>query len=314
MGTKAADAPRAGDFQKTIRMSRKSRYLDGIDPNRGTGQFILAAIPLVGATGLVYSALTWGSAEPWDDRTRARVNKVYTYFASTIVGGAVIASTTARYLGTSRAIGLPLLLFSFAGSVGCMVMLFGGNTNNKPIWWVAFTVFEGLSFAGVFAAYPTALLKEAAMATASLTGGLTLIGAVAPSEDVLWMHGPLCALSFALFGISLSRIFFPSPLVNVLAVYGGIFIYSGRTLTDTSVMVEMAKTKPDGDFNAEVHAIGLYLDAAILFLKILQLLSGGGSSKKVSDDGVHVVIKPEAGSAQAYISDTMKSVEALRHR
>jgi FtsH-binding integral membrane protein len=105
-----------------------------------------------------------------------------------------------------------------------------------------------------------------------------MIGAVAPSDKVLWLHGPLLAASLGILGVSILRIFAPCPLTNILAVYGATFIYAGRTLTDTAVMVDKAKTQTDEVFNPEIHAIGLYLDMAIVFLQLCRLFAGAGGS------------------------------------
>eukprot|EP01043_Picozoa_sp_COSAG02_P061980 COSAG02_NODE_8442_length_2569_cov_1.587854_3_plen_139_part_00 len=110
-----------------------------------------------------------------------------------------------------------MFLFSFAGCIGSILMLRRGEDN--PVWWLSFTVFEGLSFAGILTIYSTHVLKHAAMSTCALCGGLTAAGAVAPSEDVLWLHGPLLSASFGILGISIMRIFAPCPMLNILVVY-----------------------------------------------------------------------------------------------
>eukprot|EP01043_Picozoa_sp_COSAG02_P061981 COSAG02_NODE_8442_length_2569_cov_1.587854_4_plen_94_part_00 len=47
-------------------------------------------------------------------------------------------------------------------------------------------------------------------------------------------------------------------------------------------MVKMAKTQSDEQFNAEIHAIGLYLDAAIIFLNLCRLFAGAGGGTYVT--------------------------------
>ena len=46
-------------------------------------------------------------------------------------------------------------------------------------------------------------------------------------------------------------------------------------ITDTAITVKHAKaaSATNGHFNAASHAMGIYLDAAIIFMKLLQLLS-----------------------------------------
>ena len=115
------------------------------------------------------------------------------------------------------------------------------------------------------------------MASGALCGGLTTIAAVAPSEEVLWLHGPLLSASLGILGISVLRVFAPCPLLNIVGVYGAT---TGRTLTDTAVMIEMAKTQSNRKFNPELHAIGLYLDAAIVFLNLVRLFAAAGEGGK----------------------------------
>jgi len=142
-------------------------YSEGLQEAKGL-QLILPACCVSAGVGIIYSA--WRYDDPtvarWDDRTRQRVNTVYSYVGATIFGAGTVASASLRFLGASRAISMPIFAFSFAGCIGSILMLQRGE--NNPAWWLSFTLFEGLSFAGIFAIYPAHVLKHAAMATASL--------------------------------------------------------------------------------------------------------------------------------------------------
>ena len=90
-----------------------------------------------------------------------------------------------------------MLLVSALGAISCMFQVFKlqksssahkarGDVFKSPamLYYTGFTFFEGLSFAGIVTLYPMPLIVTAGGLTLGLTGSLSLIGAVAPSEKV----------------------------------------------------------------------------------------------------------------------------------
>ena len=101
------------------------------------------------------------------------------------------------------------------------------------------------------------------------------------------MHGPLSMLFWVFFAAAIGRVFFPGPVLNQVAVYGSLVYYSGRMLFDTTKMVKLAEQQTDAEFDPMRHAMGLYLNVAIIFLDLLELLARSSvSKKKALDDGV----------------------------
>eukprot|EP01043_Picozoa_sp_COSAG02_P061979 COSAG02_NODE_8442_length_2569_cov_1.587854_2_plen_182_part_00 len=67
-------------------------YSEGLREAQGL-QLILPAICVVGSCVIIYSAAQWDDpmAEKWDERTRRRVNTVYSYLGATIAGCAAVS-------------------------------------------------------------------------------------------------------------------------------------------------------------------------------------------------------------------------------
>ena len=236
-----------------------------------TSTWVKWAMPVLSFVGCALSIAMfcgWGSSSSSSSKSRSRSRS-----RSSSGGSSSSSSSSEPDLGFDP----NLVLDSFIRSAHEAQ---GDRGASNPGWWLAFTVFQGLGFAAALTIYPATVLRHAAMASGALCGGLTTIGAVAPSEEVLWLHGPLLSASLGILGISVLRVFAPCPLLNIVGVYGATIVYAGRTLTDTAVMIEMAKTQSNRKFNPELHAIGLYLDAAIVFLNLVRLFAAAGEGGK----------------------------------
>ena len=242
--------------------------------------YVAGAIGTIAIGGVGYSAANTPTETDWDAQTRQYVNEVYGLFGSTVAGAAGVAVLTSRLLPptffSSFPLQIGLMLGSSVGIIYCIRSIHYSNNKAEQYSSLAgFTLFEGLFFSYVFHAYPGNLIKSAAMGTGLLTAGLSSVGAVASGPEIIAFHGPLMVgCSGLLFG-NIASLFFPIPGWQLVSIYGGLVLYSGRMITDTAITVKHAKaaSATNGHFNAASHAMGIYLDAAIIFMKLLQLLS-----------------------------------------
>ncbi len=103
--------------------------------------------------------------------------------------------------------------------------------------------------------------------TTAVFGGLSLY-ALQSRRDFSYLGGFLFVALIALIVGGIVMWFIHSSLLSMLYSVGGILIFSGYVLYDTSLIMRRL-----GPNDAVIGAINLYLDLINLFLFILQLLS-----------------------------------------
>mmetsp|Transcript_7156 Transcript_7156/g.6246 ORF Transcript_7156/g.6246 Transcript_7156/m.6246 type:complete len:85 (+) Transcript_7156:634-888(+) len=70
-----------------------------------------------------------------------------------------------------------------------------------------------------------------------------------------------------MIGLSIVQMFWPSPALFNIWLYGGLVLFSAFVLYDTQKIINDAKTKPYWDpIN---QSLGIYLDTIILFERFL---------------------------------------------
>jgi FtsH-binding integral membrane protein len=128
------------------------------------------------------------------------------------------------------------------------------------------------------------LLLRAALYTAGVVGGLSAVAVCAPSEQFLWMGGPL-AMGLGVVLVSNIGSFFLAPtsvlgagLLSV-AMYGGLVLFGGFLLYDTQRVIKLAENHPPPGYALKsfdpINAqMGLYADTLNIFIRIAFILSG----------------------------------------
>ena len=81
-----------------------------------------------------------------------------------------------------------------------------------------------------------------------------------------------------LIGISVAHMFWPSPVLFNIWLYGGLLLFSAFTLYDLQKLIHAAKSKPAWDPINE--SLGIYLDAIILFERFLIIFMINNNKKK----------------------------------
>ncbi|HYU21223.1 MAG TPA: Bax inhibitor-1/YccA family protein [Chloroflexota bacterium] len=200
------------------------------------------------------------------------VGQVFGLLAFSLVftaGGAVIG----------RALGPAALLLSIVGSIGCLIALF--LLRARPAvglgLFYAFSVFEGMALGLIIESYVARGMGSVVINAATTTAGLTLaLGAYAwtTKRDLSGMAGYLSAALIAVIVAGLVGIFFQSPLFYLLLSAVTAILFSGFVMYD----IQRLKYAEQGEGNAVMMAVSIYLDIFNLFLAILRIfgfLSGG---------------------------------------
>lgn len=141
------------------------------------------------------------------------------------------------------------------------------------LWFFAFAVINGVTFASVFASYGLGVAGYAFFITAVTFGGMTLYGYVTKTD--LSKIGNIFVM--ALFGLiiaSVAGIFIKTPGYNLALTYISVIIFIGLTAYDTQKIKQLAYAEYDGLVkNASIiGALTLYLDFINIFLDIVKLL------------------------------------------
>jgi FtsH-binding integral membrane protein len=132
------------------------------------------------------------------------------------------------------------------------------------------------------------IMLRAAWYTAGVVGGLSTIAVCAPSEKFLTMGGPLAMGLGVVFASSLAGMFLPPTTalgagLASISLYGGLLLFSGFLLYDTQKIVKRAENQPlygMQPFDPVNNSISIYLDTLNIFIRIVTILSGGGSRRK----------------------------------
>eukprot|EP00730_Choanoeca_flexa_P013265 TRINITY_DN5137_c0_g1_i1.p1 TRINITY_DN5137_c0_g1~~TRINITY_DN5137_c0_g1_i1.p1 ORF type:complete len:336 (+),score=65.93 TRINITY_DN5137_c0_g1_i1:37-1008(+) len=126
------------------------------------------------------------------------------------------------------------------------------------------------------------LMLRAAAVTGGIVGSLAFVAANSPSDQFLWMGGPLAMGLGAIVISSLGASFLPNVAVasamHKVSLYGGLAVFSGFVLYDTSRIVEKAKRSAKYDPVAE--SMSIFMDAVNLFVRIVQIMAMNNSNRR----------------------------------
>lgn len=155
------------------------------------------------------------------------------------------------------------LIPTLGSLIGMQMVDYHQNAALKHTLWSVFTVCEGLALAPLITMASMPIIFNAAAATAVMVGALSAYAYTSPTSDFLGMGGFLMVGLCSLLGVSLVNLFWPSPLLMSLSLYGGLALFGGFVLYDTQKIVHNAENKQVWDPMQE--SIGMYLDTIIIF-------------------------------------------------
>ncbi len=193
---------------------------------------------------------------------QARVQSTVAYFG----GGLTITGLTAALARGSRFAYINPLWFiipTFGTLIGMSMTDYNQNPALKQALFGGFTISEGLAMAPLITMFAGPVIFNAAAATAAMVGCLSAYAYFTPTQDFLSMGTGLMIGLCSLLGVSLVNMFWPTPMMTNLMLYGGLLLFGGFVLYDTQKILANAQNKATWDPVQE--SIGMYLDTIIIF-------------------------------------------------
>jgi modulator of FtsH protease len=179
----------------------------------------------------------------------------------------LLTATAGAFFGQALNPGLMLPLFI----VELVLIFFAMAVRRKPGWNVvalfAFTTVSGITLGPVMLVYSLGAIQEALLLTVVIFGALTLY-VVMSKKDFSFLGGFLITgLVVVIIGSLLNAFLFQSPAGEFVLSAGGVVLFSGFILYDTSNILRYYDVE---DYTSATLA--LYLDILNLFLFLLRLL------------------------------------------
>lgn len=142
-------------------------------------------------------------------------------------------------------------------------------------WFLAYSALFGILLSSLFARYTTSSILAVCVVTAGTFGVMSLYGYLTKSD--LTSTGAWCLMGLiGVLGISLVNLFLASSLIQsclscaVILLFLGITAYDTQTLKKTAMDHDLGSTE-DGQKQAIILALNLYLDVLNLFLHLLSI-------------------------------------------
>ena len=193
------------------------------------------------------------------------LKKVYGLLTLSLLSAAVAAYVGQTFISPGMMI--PLFIVEIA------LIFFAMAVRRKPglnlFALFAFTTVSGLTLGPVMVVYNAAVIQEALALTVLIFGGLTLY-VFTSKRDFSFLGGFLITgLIVIIIGSLLNAFIFQSPMTEFMIAGGGVILFSGFILYDTSNILRHYDVE---DYTSATLA--LYLDILNLFLFLLRLLGG----------------------------------------
>lgn len=137
------------------------------------------------------------------------------------------------------------------GSIGMLLGTHMVNYHTSPVlkhvMYAGFMTTIALSMVPLINMASMPIIFDAMLATGFMMGGLGLVAYNAPSEQFLRWGGALGMGLAALIGVNIASIFWPSPALFNIWLYGGLLLFGGFVLYDTQKIIYNAKMMPQYD-------------------------------------------------------------------
>lgn len=192
------------------------------------------------------------------------LRKVYTLLSLSLLSAVVAAYVSPMFIPMSAM--FPLFI------VEIVLIFVAMGVRRKPglnlVALFAFTTVSGLTLGPVMTVYSMPAIMEALVLTLVVFGGLTMY-VMLSKKDFSFMGGFLITGLIVIIVGSLLNMFFQSSMMGTIIAGGGVILFSGFILYDTSNILRHYDVK---DYTSAT--LSLYLDILNLFLFLLRLLGG----------------------------------------
>jgi FtsH-binding integral membrane protein len=203
---------------------------------------------------------------------RSHLKTVYAYLTMSVLSAAAGA-----YLHMFHSFFWNMGTLAAFGSMGVLLALHftpddGKNRPKRTAMLMGFAFLSGMGLGPLLnfavAVNPT-LIPTAFMSTCLIFACFTLAALYAPNGHYLYLGGTLLSGLSMLMWLGLLNIFFRSPALFQIHLWGGLLIFCGFVVYDTQAIMEKRRR---GDKDAIRHSLDLFIDFLHLFRKILILL------------------------------------------
>jgi len=260
----------------------------------------MGAVLGVGALAYYGAGLSgeMGAAEKsvmWPQYVKDRIRDTYMYFGGSVLataGTAVAAFRTPAVMNLVSRGGFIAMGVSIAAMIGSGMVArsipYQPGVGTKQLAWLAHCAVIGAVIAPM-CLLGGPVLTRAAWYTAGMVGGLSTVAVCAPSDQFLYMGGPLAMGLGIVFCASLGSAFLPPTTamgagLYSVAIYGGLILFGAFLLYDTQKIIHRAERHPVGygapPFDPVNASMGIYMDTINIFIRIASILSGGGGRRK----------------------------------
>lgn len=272
----------------------------GTSINVGQGALAGAAALGIGALAFYGAGLSgeMGAVEKsvmWPQYVKDRIRDTYMYFGASVAataGTAVAAFRTPAVMNLVSRGGLLAMGVSIAAMMGSGMVArsipYSPGLGTKQLAWLAHCAVIGAVVAPI-CLLGGPILTRAAWYTAGMVSGLSTVAVCAPSDKFLYMGGPLAMGLGIVFCASIGSAFLPPTTamgagLYSVAMYGGLILFGAFLLYDTQKIIHRAERHPVGygapPFDPVNASMGIYMDTINIFIRIAQLLAGGGGRRK----------------------------------
>lgn len=203
------------------------------------------------------------------------LRRVYTLLSLQLFVTTAVCAAAMYVPSVTRAITASpdVAVYASFGGLGCIVALYCAASRFpwNLLLLFGFTMCESYSLAHVCAQYSAHGAGVTILAAFAVTVGLFVglsVYAHVTRVDFHWLSTSLMVGVVALLAMSLVNAFTPLPLAHTLIASGGVTLFCGYVLYDTSEM--LTRFTPD---DAVIAVVSLYLDVVNLFVCLLSLLS-----------------------------------------
>jgi FtsH-binding integral membrane protein len=148
-----------------------------------------------------------------------------------------------------------------------------GKQQKRFLLFTAFGFFKGCTIAPlVYLALTVdpSLVATAFFSCAVVFACFSVAALNAKRRSMLFLAGALSSAISTMMVLSLVNIFFRSPVVSFVHLYGGLLVFVGYVMYDTQLIIEKSISEIHPDSLS--HALQLFIDFVAIFVRILIIL------------------------------------------
>ncbi|CAM9590067.1 unnamed protein product [Chrysoparadoxa australica] len=153
------------------------------------------------------------------------------------------------------------------------------NETKRMSILLLFGLFKGMTVGGIVEAamiIDPALVLIALVATTTVFVCFSLAALVAKRRSYLYLGGILGSAIAIMTLASLANLYFRSPWLMNVNLYGGLVVFSGYVVLDTQLIIEKADL---GSRDFAWHAAELFVNFMALFVRVLIILMKNAEKK-----------------------------------